>query len=371
MDRRNVMSKKALEIEGIRAQPGKLSCGWVPVVELPDQQRVDLPLMILNGAEEGPTLMLIAGEHGTELPGIRTIGKLMRELDPKELKGSIIGVPCCNPFAFRYSSYITYQDDTNIATLTSSTDGVWGRPNGRETERFAHTYAKICMEHADYLINYHANPQFGENGFPFSGGIDESANYAKDKKTALMVYRMAKAFGISMMMPSPQDADIGAVTAKVGSTLMPAQRLADFAMQKGIPCLGLELTDARRIFPRGVEVGVRGAKNVMKLLGMINGKIEKQTGVVVIPKPLVRAGNVYPKRGGLVEILVDNFEFAREGTPIARIWSLFGDLLEEIKMPNDGYINGWICQFHGHATAVSTGDNLCYTCKIYEGPLPE
>jgi hypothetical protein len=365
------MPKKALEIEGIRAKPGKLACGWIPVVELPDQQRVDLPLMILNGSEEGPTLMLIAGEHGTELPGMRTIGKLMRELNPKKLRGQIIGVPCCNPFSLRFSSYITYQDDTNIATLTSSTDGIWGRPNGRETERLAYAYAKICMEHSDYLINYHANPQFGENGFPFTGGIDESANYAKDKKTNLMTYRMAKAFGITMMMPSPNDADIGKVTAKVGTTLMPPQRLADFAMQKGVPCLGLEMTDARRILPRGVDVGIKGAKNVMKMLGMLDGQPEKQTGVVVIPKPLVRMGNILPKHGGLVEILVDNFEFTKDGTTIAKIWSLFGELLEEIKMPHDGYINGWICQFHGHAAAVATGDNLCYTCKVYDGPLPE
>jgi predicted deacylase len=330
--------------------------------------------MILNGAEEGPTLMLIAGEHGTELPGIRVIGKLMRELDPKKVKGQLIGVPSCNPFSLRFTSYITYQDDTNIARVTSSTDGVWGRPEGRETERLAYAYAKICMDHADYLINYHANPQLGKNGFPFTGGIDRAANYAKDEETAWLSYQMAQAFGITMMMPSPRPGDIGGVRAKAGEAMPEPKRLADFAMMKGIPCLGLEMTDARRIYPRGVEVGITGAKNVMKMLGMLDGKPEvpqKRDDIVIIDTPLVRTGNILPKHGGLVEILVDNFEFAKEGQTLAKIWSLFGELLEDVKIPHDGYVNGWIGQFHGHAAAVSTGDNLCYLCKVYDGPVPE
>jgi len=87
--------------------------------------------------------------------------------------------------------------------------------------------------------------------------------------------------------------------------------------------------------------------------------------------PLIKTGNMCPERGGLDDILADNFVFTKKGTTIARIWSMFGELLEEIRMLHDGYINGWVCMFHGHSTAISTGDNLCCTCKEYEGPLPE
>jgi len=353
------MVKKSLKIEGVEAAPGEMAYGWIPVLEGPDQQRVDLPLMVLNGSGEGPTLMLIAGEHGTELPGIRAIGKLMHKLDPEKVRGQVIAVPLCNPYSLRYSSYLSYQDDTVITEVKSSVDGVWGRPDGRETERLAYAYSKICMGHADYLINFHANPQLGENAFPFTGGIDDSPNYARDEETLAKAYRMARAFGITVMMHNLLE-----------KPLPPPREFGGFTMQAGIPTLGLELTDARRLYPRGVEVAVKGTKNVMKMLGMLDGELERQTGVKILDKPLIRTGRILPKRGGLVEILVDNFVYTKEGESIARIWSVLGELLEEIKMPHNGYINGWICQFHGHATVVSTGDNLCYTCKNYEDPLP-
>lgn len=50
---------------------------------------IEIPLTIINGAFDGPTLLVTAGIHGGEYPGIAAAMELGRSLDPQEIHESL------------------------------------------------------------------------------------------------------------------------------------------------------------------------------------------------------------------------------------------------------------------------------------------
>jgi len=74
------------EVCGIKTSLGEKKSKLVTAAELPIG-RVKIPLTIINGEEPGPTLMLSAGIHGTEYPGIKGAQIIAQETEPLKLTG--------------------------------------------------------------------------------------------------------------------------------------------------------------------------------------------------------------------------------------------------------------------------------------------
>ena len=53
----------------------------------------DLPVAVINGARPGPTLALVAGSHGTEYTSIVALTRLIGQLDPRAIAGTVIVAP--------------------------------------------------------------------------------------------------------------------------------------------------------------------------------------------------------------------------------------------------------------------------------------
>ena len=52
-----------------------------------------IPMTVINGVKEGPILVVNGGVHGSEYNGPAATLRLMKELDPNSLKGSVIIIP--------------------------------------------------------------------------------------------------------------------------------------------------------------------------------------------------------------------------------------------------------------------------------------
>ena len=48
-----------------------------------------LPVTVVNGTKDGPTLLIIAGEHGNEYENIAALQETLRDLDPKQINGRV------------------------------------------------------------------------------------------------------------------------------------------------------------------------------------------------------------------------------------------------------------------------------------------
>ena len=107
---------------GFECPSGELVRESIVVGSDRDGATVSLPLLVLNGAADGPTLYLGALIHGDEPAGAEVIRRVVREeVDARQLSGAIIAIPIQNPLAFRASSYHSPQDGS---TPTASSPAI-------------------------------------------------------------------------------------------------------------------------------------------------------------------------------------------------------------------------------------------------------
>ncbi|WP_068607292.1 succinylglutamate desuccinylase/aspartoacylase family protein [Paenibacillus swuensis] len=87
---------------------------------------VCVPIAIIKGDKQGPVLLATAGVHGDEFEGMEAIRSVFKQLQPSTLRGTFVGVPVVNPFAYEGQMRETpaLWDGLNLArTFPGSRDG--------------------------------------------------------------------------------------------------------------------------------------------------------------------------------------------------------------------------------------------------------
>ena len=120
---------------------------WSPQVTI-SGLALPTPVLVINGANPGPTVCLTGATHGDELNGIEVVRRVMYDISPKKLNGTIIGVPIVNLQGFqRGSRYLSDRRDLNRYFP--------GDPNGSLASRIAYSLFTEVIKHCDYLIDLH------------------------------------------------------------------------------------------------------------------------------------------------------------------------------------------------------------------------
>ena len=91
-------------------------------------------------------------------------------------------------------------------------------------------------------------------------------------------------------------------------------------------------------------------------LGMLDGTIEPQRDLLVVPGVHPALPTIRAEHGGLIRFEVPCGTFVPAGTVIARTRDLFGNEVEAITMPADGYVMTFPPQSWVGNQAVATGD---------------
>ena len=59
-----------VKVGNVTASKGELKKGFINGVELINCESVNIPVLVMNGHADGPTLLLMSTQHGTEIQGI-------------------------------------------------------------------------------------------------------------------------------------------------------------------------------------------------------------------------------------------------------------------------------------------------------------
>ena len=116
-----------------------------------------------------PLALIVASQHGDEGPwGTRAIRKLLETTPASDLRGTMRIVPIANPLAFEENSREAHIDDEDLNSLLP------GDPDGRHTERLAHTFVTEAAAGVDAVIDIHGGGSWCVNAFVyrFEGGHD-------------------------------------------------------------------------------------------------------------------------------------------------------------------------------------------------------
>lgn len=331
---------KVLKIGTAQAARGELGIGTIRGIELNSGTYVDIPVVIINGMEDGPTLLITSTEHGDEIQGIEVIRQITHHcVDTKTLKGAIIAIPVANPLAFMHHLYTSWIDNLDVRRVDAAS-----REDAPTTGILANRIWEDAYKKADIVINIHANAL--PNALIYQG---ISITHPKTRPT---IEKIAAAFGVTSIYKGESE------------NVSPETALSNLAQQHGIPTLLVEFIDGGHISEPSTTVGVRGILNVMKAFGMISGDIESQTEIPIVSGYNCFYKMVLCKRGGIIHPTKTPGEFIKKGEVIARIFDVWGREVETSYMPVDGYIwaypLGQQLGTAGRVQTVNSGDFIAY-----------
>src|SRR3990170_2683623 len=107
------------------------------VARMPGGYELSIPVHFIQGSESGPTLTVVAGQHGNEVHSTMAALNVLRRINPRELRGRVLIVPVANPVSFEHRVRATWIDALHGGS-TGNMNRVWpGRPDGFLTERIA------------------------------------------------------------------------------------------------------------------------------------------------------------------------------------------------------------------------------------------
>jgi predicted deacylase len=137
-----------LQLLGEEVLPGKfMPLNWSPEQSF-QSLNTPVPVLVAHGANRGPVMCLTAAIHGDELNGIEMIRRLIYQLDPEKMNGTVIGIPIVNLDGFRRGSrYLADRRDLNRHFP--------GSPKGSAADRMAYSLFHNVIRHCEYLVDLH------------------------------------------------------------------------------------------------------------------------------------------------------------------------------------------------------------------------
>ncbi|HSC98273.1 MAG TPA: succinylglutamate desuccinylase/aspartoacylase family protein [Casimicrobiaceae bacterium] len=332
--------RRTLSVGPFEAASGTVASGLAKIGELADGVTpVQVPVVIINGRDDGPVLYLHAGSHGQEtIYSVELLRRLRSEIDPATLEGAIIAVPLANLLAHQVATRVPphYAAREGVA-FAGDIHKLWpGDARGSLTQRIVHFLWTNIVRQTDVAIDLHA---VGEPGIPFTfmyrgGKRDAQGTPAWERTLAL-----ARAFGVTMVTTAPNPLT-----------------LAGACLDDGKPALMIEMTKSRMHDDDTMATALRGIRNVLIELRMLAGAVEPQRDVRVVDGVHPALPTIRAEHGGLIRFEVACGDPVAAGTVIARIRDVFGNELEAIRMPANGYVMTFPPQSWVGNQAVATGD---------------
>lgn len=291
-----------LELLGATIMPGTAQRLSWSATELFEGVPVSTPVLVVNGASPGPTLCLTAAVHGDELNGIEIVRRVLHEIDPEKLSGTIIGVPIVNVQGFRRGSrYLPDRRDLNRYFP--------GNANGSAASRIAHSFFIHIIEKCDALIDLH------------TGSFERS--------------------NLPQIRADLRDPDIVTLTQGFGSMVVVHSAptdgtLRDAATRAGIPTVTLEAGGPLQLELNEVTHGVKGIETLINTLGMI-----RKISLWGDPGPVYyRSSWVRVNDGGILLADVSLGSTVRQGDLLGTITDPMSNARTELRSPYSGRIIG-------------------------------
>jgi hypothetical protein len=307
----------AVTIGGLSIPAGEERRGRIPVLSLADGSVISLPLRVIHGAQPGPRLYLGAAIHGDEATGCAILARALHTIDPRRLCGTVVCVPVQHPLALQADHRLPLAQFLK-SPLDQVPSDAWtcfpGGPEGNIAQILAASLWGLIRS-CDAAVDVHT-PTRGGRYVPIVilPGPDVAASGA------------SRALGEAM--------GTGWVVATTSGMYVARGILCVEAAAVGIPALTFEIGEGGRLEEASIAAGASCILNAMRHLGMIDTPPELPQQTHLIRNFLgLRAG-----RGGLLVTMPPLGGTVCAGEVVCQIADVFGDCLETITAPQDGFL---------------------------------
>ena len=242
---------------------------------------IAIPITVIRNGP-GPTVFLMAGNHGDEYEGQIVLSKLVRALEPEHIKGCVIILPAANLPAAMAGTRVSPIDQGNLNRAFP------GDPHGTPTFAIAHYIDSVLYPMADFHHDLHSGGS-SLRYMPFCS-MRKSGDAALDARSLAAL----RAF----------DAPLSMVWAYA-----PENRLASAAAaRRGLVSLGGEFGGGGDVNRSSLAMLERGVRNFLRFSGVMAQKdtapVEPLHGTRLM-EVSSREHYVQATEPGLLEPLVD------------------------------------------------------------------
>jgi predicted deacylase len=311
---------KEIVINGVRIRPGQSLNIEIAIARLPTHTLIDLPIFIKRAKEEGPVVLISGGIHGDEINGIVSVRRLLEEEVINPIKGTIIFIPLVNIYGFLSNSR-TFPDGRDLNRSFP------GSKKGSLASQIAFILSNEIIPIIDYGIDFHTGGRMLSN-FP-----QIRVDY-KDKKGV----ELAQAFGTHFILNSPH--------------IEKSFRKEAYKKRKHI--LVYEGGESMRLDEYAMEEAIMGTKRMLMYLGMIEGKLDSRSTIMVKESSWVRA-----KVSGIFTSSVSLGNEVKQGQVLAKISDPYGQSKIPIKATHNGFVVGL-----NNNPVVNAGDALVHVGRV-------
>jgi len=165
-----------MKIGNIEAAAGQKAYGFFKAGETHGRFPAHIPLHIVNGAAEGPTLVVQAGASGLEIEPSLILPQVVKELDPAQIRGTLIVAPLMNTSGFEFARINSVFDDKHLNQLGR------GDAGGSISEQLIHAYYQATIAKADALLDIHTGSQWSYHHF---AGVNNEGDVEASKALAV------------------------------------------------------------------------------------------------------------------------------------------------------------------------------------------
>ena len=272
-----------------------------------------VPIIVIQGQTNGPTLGLTAAIHGNELNGIPIIHKLVDEINVAELKGRIIAIPGLNHVSIQ-------MDERRFIDEEDLNRNFPGKESGNRSQQYAYKIKEKILPFFDVLIDMHT-ASFGRVNSMYA-----RADISNDTLKTLAVLQKPDIILNSKGKPS------------VGSVSASSYTMREAATLKSIPSITVEYGNPQVFQNDLIERGFKGILNTLGWFNMYENNEQKELkdDAVYCKKSYW----IYMEEGGFLDVIVEINQKLKKGVKIEVVKNAFGEIIKEYFAPEDGIVIG-------------------------------
>jgi len=306
-------TRAVVTIGPLTVHPGAKASGMIQVAPGKDEATT-IPISVIHGSQPGPTLALVAGNHGYEYTPIIALQRLLPRLDPTRVSGTLIMVHVANmPSFLKRTIYYSPVDGANLNRVYP------GKADGTVSERIAYQITKEVIERADYLLDLHCGDG-NESLRPYS--YSDVRNGGKEVIDKSM--QLALAFGLDRIVMDTERPSDPANSVYCSTT----------AITRGKPAITVESGGLGATDDESIARIERGVLSVMRHLKMIEGIPQKVEHPMLIDRnEVLRSGET-----GIFYPLVEKGHTVVKGALMGYVTDFFGKRVYELRAPFAGEV---------------------------------
>jgi predicted deacylase len=319
---------EAFTYDGGSVAPGETANVRYTVSETYLGDPVRVPVTIVNGERDGPTMFLSAAAHGDELNGIEIVREVAHEWGHEELAGTLVCLPVLNVPAFiAQERYLPiYDRDLNRSFP--------GNDSGTSAKRIADRLFRNFIDPCDIGLDFHTSTRGRTNMLHVRADTDDES-----------VSRVAHAFASNVIISSEG----------------PSGSLRREASEAGTPTITVELGEAHRFQRALIDKALEGVLSVMAEYGMQETNTVKWPGWRTVINGSEEKTWLRADAGGLVEMHHDRGSLVEEGDTVCTITNPFKTDTTVVEAPFTGLLVGVL-----ENPLVYPGNPLCHLVALDE-----